>query len=223
MIVGASRWARDLASLVQAKGFRVRLVDSNRDSINAARMAGLPVYSGSILAEHALSEIDLGGIGRLIAATPNDWVNTLAVQRYRAILGSANCYQLPPRGETDEKKSAHRHLHGRWIFSREASFGELEKRVLRGATFKATPLSGAFDYAAFRKMYGADALPMFVLTAEGKLNVIAAEAKLDPQAGQTLISLVFEAEKADGGEAAKAANKQAAPAKTATSQVAEKA
>ncbi len=200
LIVGASRWARELAALVQEKGFRVRLVDSNRDNINAARMAGLPVYSGSILAERAVSEIDLGGIGRLIAATANDWVNTLAVQRYRGILGSANCYQLPPRGETDEKKSPHRHLHGRWLFARNASFGELEKRVLRGATVKATPLSESFDFAAFREMYGADALPMFVLTVEGKLNVIPAESKLDPQAGHTLISLVYEASKPDKGE-----------------------
>lgn len=212
LIVGASRWARELAALVQGKGFRVRLVDSNRDNINAARMAGLPVYSGSILAERAVSEIDLGGIGRLIAATANDWVNTLAAQRYRGILGSANCYQLPPRGETDEKKSAHRHLHGRWLFARNASFGELEKRVLRGATVKATPLSESFDFAAFRELYGADALPMFVLTAEGKLNVIPAESKLEPQAGQTLISLVYEAarpEKGDKREGAQSPREQA--------------
>ena len=43
------------------------MVDTNRSNQTAARMAGLRTYGESILAEHAVDEMDLGGIGKLIA------------------------------------------------------------------------------------------------------------------------------------------------------------
>ena len=134
----------------------------------------------------------MGGIGRLIAVTPNDWVNALAVQRYKSIFGTACCYQLPPRGDSPQKKALHKHLHGRWLFSEKASYGVVEGRVGRGATIKATPLGEEFDYDAFREHYSGDVMPMLVITSDNKLDVLVAGDEVSPKPGQTLVSLVFE-------------------------------
>ena len=192
LLVGAHGWARALARLLQEKGFRILLVDSNRDHIAAARMAGLPTYSGSILAEYAMTEMRLGGIGRLLALTPNDWVNALAVQRFTSVFGRAECYQLPPQGEPAGKQALHKHLHGRWLFATGMTDAELERRFTAGATVKATPLSEEFDFAAFQSLYGESAVPLFVVTETGKLKVVTADQALEPRPGQTLISLVRE-------------------------------
>jgi NhaP-type Na+/H+ or K+/H+ antiporter len=190
LLVGAHGWARALATLLQEKGFRVLLVDSNHENIAAARMAGLPTYAGSILAEYAITEMRLGGIGRLLALTPNDWVNTLAVQRFTNVFGRAECYQLPPQGEPASKQTLHKHLHGRWLFAAGMTDAELERRFAAGDTIKATPLSDEFDFAAFQSLYGASAVALFVINDSGKLKVITADQTVAPRPGQTLISLV---------------------------------
>ncbi|MEE8142445.1 MAG: sodium:proton antiporter, partial [Planctomycetota bacterium] len=51
LFAGAHSWARELAQGLHEQGFRVVLVDNNWENISAARMAGLPTYYCSILAE----------------------------------------------------------------------------------------------------------------------------------------------------------------------------
>ncbi|MFQ5805169.1 MAG: cation:proton antiporter [Phycisphaerae bacterium] len=199
LLVGAHGWVRALASLLQAKGYRVLLVDSNRANIAAARMAGLPTYAGSILAEYAIAEMTLGGIGRILAVTPNDWVNALAVQRFTSVFGRARCYQLPPQEKPKRKQALHRHLQGRWLFAAGMTNAALEQRFATGATVKATPLSAEFEFAAFRSLYGEAAVPLFVITEAGRLNVITADQPPKPLPGQTLISLVQEPDRPDDG------------------------
>lgn len=192
LFVGAHGWVRVLAALLQDKGFRILLVDSNRANITAARMAGLATYSGSILAEYAIAEMRLGGIGRLLAVTPNDSVNTLAVQRFTRVFGRANCYQLPPQREPERKPALDKHVQGRWLFAPELTNAALEQRFAQGATFKATRLSESFDFATFQSHYGETAAPLFVIVGGGRLNVVTADEAADPRPGDTLISLADE-------------------------------
>ena len=189
LFVGADPFSRDVAALLRKRGFRVLLVDSNREHTYAARMAELPTYTGSILAEHTLDEIDLGGLGRLLAVTPNDWVNVLAVQRFERIFGRANCYQLAPQQKNSRTKG-HQHLHGRWLFGDDTTYGVLDRRMRDGFIAKATRLSEEFDYRAFLARYGDDAVPLFIVDEQNRLNVVTPEKEDAPRPGQTVISLV---------------------------------
>ena len=190
LIVGAHPPARAIAAALQARKLRTLLVDTNYTEVAAARMAGLPAYHGSILGEQVLEEIDLGGIGRLLALTPNDEVNVLAVQRFAPIFGRAAVYQVPPQEDAPRRAAMDKRLHGRWLFSPRATGGHLLMRLQAGDVVKATGLTDSFDYKAFRMTYGPDALPLFVLTETGLLNVVTAQQPPRPRPGQTLISLV---------------------------------
>jgi hypothetical protein len=194
LLVGAQPWARALGGVLREKGFAVVLVDSNRVNTAAARMAGLTTHTGSVLAEKAIDEINLGGIGRLLAVTPNDWVNALAVQRFARVFGRAQCYQLPPRAEPQGKQTLHKHLQGRWLFGPEITHDTLERQLAAGAVVKATPLTDSFDFAAFRSFYGETAVPLLLMTEAGGLKVVTATDPPTPQPGQTLISLVHDPE-----------------------------
>jgi NhaP-type Na+/H+ or K+/H+ antiporter len=201
LIVGADRWIRAVAETLQKKGISVLLVDTNRQHASAARMAGLRVYNGSVLADHALEELDLGGLGKLLAVTSNDWVNVLAVQRFSRIFGAAECYQIPSWEEGEGRKPRHQHLRGRLVFADTVTSEDLQQRFEAGDVVKATPISEAFDYAAFTQRYGESALPLFVVSDDGKLDVLTARHSREPKAGETLIAMVSDTDPTDpGGE-----------------------
>jgi len=82
----------------------VLLVDNNWSNISAARMAGLPTYYGNILSQYAPNKIELDGIGRLLALTSNDEVNSLATLRLDDIFGSGEVYQLPTESEKKSQR-----------------------------------------------------------------------------------------------------------------------
>ncbi len=189
LFVGAHGWAREIASLLQREGFGVLLVDSNRENVRAARMAGLRTYSGSILEEHALDEIELSGLGRILAVTPNDWVNALATQRFARVFGSVGCFQLPP--DPDRwKASGHKYLQGRSLFDGQTAYATLERKYAGGFSAKATRLSEEFDYAAFRGRYGEAATPLFVIDLDERLQIITPDKAAEPKPGETLIAFV---------------------------------
>lgn len=192
LFAGAGPWARALAKSLKDKGFRVLLVDTNWDNTAKARMAGLPTYTGSILAEYVLDDIDLGGIGRLIAATPNDWINVLTVNRFLRVFGRSECYQLAPRGEDERRRTSHKHLHGRRLFGEKITFGRLESLIASGAVVKATRLSEEFTLQAFHEHYGESAVPMMVLTEEKRIRVLTADQRREPKAGDMVIAVVQE-------------------------------
>jgi CPA1 family monovalent cation:H+ antiporter len=155
-----------------------------------ARLAGLPIYYGSSLTEGALDQIDLAGIGNLLALTANDEVNSLTGLNFSEVLGSDSVFQLPPEdlrtasGET----LVGRHLRGRFLFRVDAGYWQMTARFDAGADVKTTKLTEAFSYSEFLQEYP-DAIPLFVADG-GKLTVVTVGAALVPQAGQTIVAIV---------------------------------
>jgi hypothetical protein len=189
--MGASPLARAFARAVHAEGFRVLLVDTNWPRIAAARLEGLPAYYGNALLEETLDDLDLDGIGRLLALTPNDEANALAALHFADIFGRAEVYQLSPGAGDDEQVLFFApHLHGRFLFAPEMSYARLNTLVATGATIKATRLSEQFTYLDYQQGYDNAAVPLFVVREDGSLQVVSAENDLTPAAGQRLLSLI---------------------------------
>jgi len=78
-----------------------------------------------------------------------------------------------------------------------ATYQNLTERFNSDAVMKKTSLSETFDFDAFIKMYGNETLPLFIITESGGLQVITADARPNPQPGQTLISVVFPVDEGD--------------------------
>lgn len=190
LIVGAHSWARALAHTLKEEGYRIRVVDTNYANIAAARMAGLPTYYGSAVTEYALDEIELQGIGRLLALTPNDEVNSLTALHFADIFDRTEVYQLPPeRAETTSRRAVSEHLRGRLLFDPRATYRYLSARFAAGAVIKKTKLTREFDYDSFREYYG-NAIPLFLISENRSLNVFSVDNPPTPRPGQTLIAIV---------------------------------
>jgi NhaP-type Na+/H+ or K+/H+ antiporter len=190
LIVGAHPWARAIASELRDEGVAVRLVDTNYSNIAQARMEGLPVHYGSALTEAALDSIDLEGIGRLLAMTSNDEVNSLTALHFSEVFGGGRVYQLPTeQSAKSADKVVPRYLRGQFLFDPNASYWTLTARFDAGADIKTTNLTEAFDYQTFRQRYP-DAIPLFLVGERGKLTVFTTTGPTDPPPGQRVVAVV---------------------------------
>jgi NhaP-type Na+/H+ or K+/H+ antiporter len=178
LLLGAHEWARALAEVLRDAGVDVMLVDTNARNIRTARMAGLRTFRGSLLSDVTDEMIDLSGLGRLFALTPNNEVNTLSAQHYVHLFGRAEVYQLP--GGTGTPR-------GRLLFG--ADFKTITQAYRDGARFKATLLTDQFDIEAWRGQHGTSALPLLSIDEDGRVDVAIADQPFDCRKGCTLIGL----------------------------------
>jgi NhaP-type Na+/H+ or K+/H+ antiporter len=191
LIASAHAGVRAIARALQDADFAVLLVDTNRDNIQSARMEGLPTFYASILSEHALEEVEIAGIGRFLAMTRNDEVNSLAALHFSEVFGRAEVYQLS-HGATGRPRTepAGEVIRGRRLFAEHATYGYLDERMEAGAVVKKTRLTDAFNYEAFLGRYGETALVLFVASDTGALAVNTVDQPVVPKAGDTVIALV---------------------------------
>src|SRR5690606_37562301 len=108
LFVGAELWVRRIAKALQEEGIPVVLIDTNYHNVAAATMEGLPAHCMSIVSEE-IEDLELPGVGRLMAMTRNDDLNTLAAVEFVPVLGRANIYQLAYRDTSGGRRSGAAH------------------------------------------------------------------------------------------------------------------
>lgn len=192
LIAGATRLTRGIAAELKKAGFQVVLVDTQYHHIRKSRDLGLKAFFANILSEHVVTEIDFGGLGRFLAATSNDEINTLAAARFREDFGRDKVFQLPMDQDSTGRFAAtweHR-LVGRTLFDQRLTYDVIRLAFDRGATIKVTPLSETFDYAAFQEHYAGRAFPLMIIDGK-KLNVITTDSPPNPKPGQQILSLLL--------------------------------
>jgi NhaP-type Na+/H+ or K+/H+ antiporter len=96
VLIGAHPFARSLAHAIQKADLPVLVVDTNPALVETARKEDLPVYHGSVLSDRADEELELPGIGNLLALTANDEVNALSARHFLHDFGRQNLYQVSP-------------------------------------------------------------------------------------------------------------------------------
>lgn len=137
LIIGANPLARQLGRVLQEAGLRVLLVDNNRNLVARARGDGLETHHGSILSEHILDDLDLTGIGRLLAMTSNPEVNALASLYFSDVFGADETYQLAvAEGEENAQESIANRLQGHVLFGQPHTYSVLVDRIRHGGAIR---------------------------------------------------------------------------------------
>jgi NhaP-type Na+/H+ or K+/H+ antiporter len=190
LIAGAHTLGRSLGKVLKESGFRVLMVDNNPQNIHQARMDGLPVHFGSILGDHLEDDLDLAGIGRLIALTPNHRVNSLAALHFSELFGEREVYQLADIASNHSKRDAFSAgLQGKTLFHESASYAQLQERLQQDQRIKCTNLTESYNFEDAKRSMGETLLPLFIIHSKGALQIIQAGQSVQPTPGQTLISL----------------------------------
>lgn len=192
LIIGAGKVARVIGKSIQDQGFKVVMTDSNWENTSLARMEGMSTYFGNPISEHADRNLDLIGIGSMLALSGRDNLDTLAALRFRTEFGTKGVYEVKTNREEiigDKHIVSTRH-RGYQLFSQEVTYGMLANWIGNGAEIKKTQLSENFNYAAFQEKYADSSIPLFGTDGKGKLHFFTAEKTLKPESGWSIVSLV---------------------------------
>jgi hypothetical protein len=193
LILGAHTCGRTIGKILKDKGFKVLMVDTNWENIKIARMEGLPTYYGSILSEYILNDIDLSGIGRLLALTQNEEVNSLAALYFSRLFGSNEVFQLAIEEKTaGQGKTVSKELRGQILFGSEFTFDYLTEKFSGNSTVKSTPITEEFDFDDFHNKYnGGTVIPLFLIRDRKYLKIFTDKQSPSPQPQDILVSLII--------------------------------
>ncbi|MCA9273375.1 MAG: sodium:proton antiporter [Phycisphaerales bacterium] len=200
LILGGQPWARALGKTLKSLGVHAMIVDTNYSNTAAAWMEGVPAHHGSVMSEGAMKDIEMSGLGRFVALTPNDQVNTLSAQRMTRAFGRANVYRLPDRAAAEGEHEEHAEGEGRVLSNSKATYRAITALWAKNGGVQVTPLSTEYTLADFIEEHGENAVPMFVLNETNKLTVVSPKQSVTPQNGQRLISIMAHAAKAETEE-----------------------
>ena len=204
LIAGAGPLARQVGKALHEAKVEILLVDLNYGNIQKARLEGLPTLVANVLSPQVHEAIELTGIGRLLALTPNNEVNSLACVQYGRHFGRSNAFQLSSESERKKRKAEEKgeagdkrsdvtgDVRGRPAFEGGPTFDRLESMIEEGAIVRRTKITREFTFNDWRQRHDdgeSPAVLLFMSDDGGSINVIAADSRVSPKAGQTIIAL----------------------------------
>ncbi len=181
VLVGAHSWNRDIAAELQANGIGVCLVDSNELNVTEAETSKLHAVKANVLSEHFIEDFDFSNMGRLLAMTGNNEVNTLAVLHLREVFGSAGVYRLTTKEETELQSR-----FGRILFGSNLNFDVLDDYFQQGAQIVTREVEPKTS------LQTNDFIPLFTVEA-GALSIWTEDNHPTTRTGQRVIGLAMPA------------------------------
>lgn len=132
LIAGAHAVGRGLALELKQRNVKTLVIDTDPYNVARAIRAGLTARRMSALAEEAGHDLDLRGIGRLVALTSNDEVNALSTGRFARIFGRREVFQLAPSQRRSGDAPMPEEYLGRVIGIEGITYAALDERSRKG-------------------------------------------------------------------------------------------
>ena len=101
LFFGANEIGLALAKALRHESVKIMLADTSWRNVSTARRAGFDAYHGNPTSGHAAENLDLQGIGKLIAVSTSRDANALAGMHFRKQFGSGQVFTL--EGASDDE------------------------------------------------------------------------------------------------------------------------
>ncbi|TON25769.1 cation:proton antiporter [Vibrio parahaemolyticus] len=195
LLIGANRVAREIGQALARYDRRVLMTDSNWEYISQVRMMGLDYYYGNPISSHADDNLNMIGIGQVVALTPDQHFNIMACMRFVDEFGEdkVHCLQkVKTNGNGNEKHSVAQEYHGKLLMGGNVSYTQLASLLSRGAEIKHTKLSDNFTYQDYLEHHKTNlVIPLFNVEDKGKIQFCDDPDQFAPSTTSTIVSLIL--------------------------------
>ncbi|RJS60785.1 sodium:proton antiporter [Bacillus sp. PK3_68] len=190
LVVGSNDFTVGLAVALNEANVPVLIVDESWRRLQKARAAGLSFYHGEILSEQAEYEMDRTPYEYMIAATDDDAYNALVCNTFVPEMGRNNLFQLS--ADTDRQLASGDYSHaigGSILFSEEATWGELNKKLKQHYIFRKTELTARYSYEQYVKERARETILLLILKPDGKVLFYVKDNSPKGEEGDIIVSL----------------------------------
>ncbi len=193
LLIGANRVAREIGQALARYDRRVLMTDSNWEYISQVRMLGLDFYYGNPISSHADDNLNLIGIGQVVALTSDQHFNIMACMRFVDDFGEDKVHCLrKSKANGSEKHSVAQEYHGRLLLGGNVSYSQLASLFSRGAEVKHTRLSDNFTYQDYQAHHSSNlVIPLFYVEEKGKIYFCDEPDQFAPDSNSTIVSLIM--------------------------------
>ncbi len=153
LIAGAHATSRGLALQLKEHGIKSLLVDTDPYNVTRSISSGLAARRLNVLAEDAAHNLDLRGIGRLLAFTSNDEVNALATTRFAREFGRREVFQLSPGKRRSGETGVPSEYLGRQIGIDGVTYTTIDERARQGWKARSTEAGPNLDTAVDEDLF----------------------------------------------------------------------
>ena len=192
LVFGSDEVARILAKALHDAGFRVVIADDQWEHVRAARMDGLATFYGNPASHYAERNLDLSGIGQLLAMSTHSERNSLVCVHFRQEFGHSKVFLL--------RNLSHEESAGRAataesnvatpMIAEDMTHGRLAELFEQGWRTKSTKITTTFSWSHFIAQYGWQTIPLFAVDEKGDLRIASTSRPVEPKAGWMVIALV---------------------------------
>jgi hypothetical protein len=146
-------------------------------------MQGLSAYYGNPITEDSAQNLELAGLGRMLALSADPARNALAAMHYRHEFGQERVYGLRVQDLEDlpDRLRIAGEFLGRELFAVDVSYTTLADRLHQGQTLRATRLSEAFGFEDLMHQSAAQAIALFAIDPKGRLQVFTSNHPPSPR------------------------------------------
>jgi len=171
IMIGASNFARLIASYLQQNERRVVLIDSNIDNVNAAKSAGLEAIEEDVYSDELLENIELNDVGFLLALTGSSSINKYAIDKFTPIFGEQGAFRLV---STEEMKKGNQKPNEN-LFTHKDDFINMSEVVRDFPIINEIPVTSQEHYQSLLKELNEEphAIPLFLKDNKNLIHIIS--------------------------------------------------
>jgi len=188
IMIGASNFARLIATYLKKNGRRVVLIDNNVNNINKAKSLGLEAIEGNVYSDELLEDIELSDVGYLLALTGSAAVNEYTIEKYHHIFGEHGSFRII---STDEMKEGNT-KPAKNLFTHKDDFINLSEIVRDFPLINEVIVNSNEHYHKLLKEINDEihAIPMFLKDNKGVIHIISSlDESIKVEKDNTLIYL----------------------------------
>ncbi|MCF6279613.1 MAG: cation:proton antiporter [Flavobacteriaceae bacterium] len=175
LIVGASTVPRLIADYLQKNNRHVVLIDSNQANIDESKKIGLEAIKTNIYSDSLIDNIELSGVGYLMALTGNSDINKYAINKFQKQFGENGAFRVITKEELNNssnnpQKSLFSHIH---------DFESLQQTVDIYPLFHEIELNDINHYKNLIELTNEekDIIPLFLKNIQNELKIISSYDK----------------------------------------------
>ncbi|MCM4167829.1 K(+)/H(+) antiporter NhaP2 [Arenibacter antarcticus] len=200
LIIGASQVSRLIASYLKDNKRQVVLIDNNQNNVNKAISMGLEAFSANIYSDSLTDNLELNGVGYLMALTGNSEINNFAINTYKKEFGENGAFRLIDSAEMNDPNNNPKE----GLFSHTDDFIRLTETARRYPTIHEIEVKDKKNYKGLIEITKADRdiVPLFFKSLNGDLKILTSFSSNleDVEEGSKLVYLGKKMEVEQEGE-----------------------